>query len=240
MSARAVLNHEVELTELQHRRSLVRVGKILQRSGFVAGTDGNLSIRLDESRVMITPTKISKGMMAADDMVIVDMEGRYFSGRRAPSSEIGVHLTIYKARSDIHAVVHAHPCTATAFACAGMALDEPLCSEILMTLGRVPIAPYRAPGTPELSQVLAPFVMEHDAILMANHGVLAYGQDLATAHMNMEIVEHFAKLVLLARQLGRGNLLHPDSVRELAVIRTKYRLGSNSPLISAYEEAHKP
>lgn len=208
--------------ELQVRLDLARFGQMLHAQGFVAATEGNLSVRLDSRRVMITPTGFSKGMMHPEDMVIVDHEGHKLEGVNNPSSEVGMHLTIYRMRPDIGAVVHAHPCTATGFASAGIALDEPLCSEIVMTLGSVPLAPYATTGSTELSEVLKPFIPGYNAILMANHGVVSYGTDLSQAYLRMEAVEHFAKIVLTARQLGCAIPLDLREVERLTALRTSY------------------
>ena len=132
--------------ERKLRRELTRFGKMLHSMGFVAATDGNLSVRLDEDRVLVTPTCFSKGMMRPEDMVVVDLHGKKLSGTYNPSSEIVMHLTIYRMRPDVGAVVHAHPCTATGFASAGSALDEPLCSDIVMTLGAGPWRAFRRIG----------------------------------------------------------------------------------------------
>jgi L-fuculose-phosphate aldolase len=212
--------------ELQLRQDLVEYGRMLHAQGFVAATDGNLSVRMDQDRVMITPTAVSKGMMHMDEMVIVDLEGEQLSGSSRPSSEINMHLTIYRMRPEIGAVVHAHPCTATAFASAGMALDEPLCSEVVITLGAVPLAPYATTGTRELSDSLAPFIPDHNAILMANHGVVTYGADLRQAYLRMEAVEHYAKIVLAARQLGCSRTLDEEQLEKLVAVRSTY--GKNS------------
>ncbi|HET9363968.1 MAG TPA: class II aldolase/adducin family protein [Candidatus Angelobacter sp.] len=204
------------------REELVRFGKMLHAQGFVAATDGNLSVRLDSNRVLVTPTGFSKGMMRQEDMVIVDLHGKKLSGFYNPSSEIAMHLTIYRMRPDVGAVVHAHPCTATGFASAGIALDEPLCSEVVITLGAVPLAPYATTGTMELSDSLRPFIPFHDAILMANHGVVAYGEDLPRAYMRMEAVEHYAKIVLATRQLGSARSLNSRELEKLVAVRTQY------------------
>lgn len=209
-------------TELQVRLDLARFGQMLHSQGFVAATEGNLSVRLDSQRVMITPTGFSKGMMHPEDMVIVDSDGRKLEGETNPSSEIGMHLTIYRMRPDVGAVVHAHPCTATGFASAGIALDEPLCSEIVMTLGSVPLAPYATTGSAQLSEVLKPFISDYNAILMANHGVVSYGDDLSQAYLRMEAVEHFAKVVLTARQLGCATPLDAGEVARLNKLRMSY------------------
>src|SRR5579864_548210 len=208
--------------ELQVRLDLARFGQMLHSQGFVAATEGNLSVRLDSHRVMITPTGFSKGMMHPEDMVIVDCEGRKLEGETKPSSEIGMHLTIYRMRPDVGAVVHAHPCTATGFASAGIALDKPLCSEIVITLGAVPLAPYATTGTMELSDSLRPFIPFHNAILMANHGVVTYGEDLCRAYMRMEAVEHYAKIVMTTRQLGTARSLGSRELEKLFEVRSQY------------------
>jgi L-fuculose-phosphate aldolase len=165
---------------------------------------------------------MSKGMMTTDDLVIVDSRGNKVYGARSVSSEIAMHLFIYRNRPDVGAVVHAHPPTATGFAAAGMPLDSALCSEIVITLGTVPLANYETPGTPELAEALAPLVGDHDAILMANHGVVTYGEDLLTAYMNMETVEHYAKIALVTHMLGKQQPLSDTHVSKLREIRLKY------------------
>ena len=197
-------------------------GKLLHQNGLVAATDGNLSVRLEDGSILSTPTLMSKGMLEAGDLVIVDAQGRKLSGRREVSSEIAMHLFIYRTRPDVNAVVHAHPPTATGYAAAGIPLDTALCSEIVVTLGSVPLASYGTPGTTELAEALAPLIPDHQAILMANHGVVTYGQDLVTAFMNMETVEHYAKIALVTHMLGRQQPLSGQHLDKLHEIRLKY------------------
>ena len=204
------------------RHELVRFGLMLHENGFVAATDGNLSVRLEDGNIMITPTGFSKGMMQAEDMVLIDPSGRKVQGNYNASSETEMHLAIYHDRPDVRAVVHAHPCTATAFACNGMALEEPICAEVVMTLGKVPLAPYATTGTPELSRSIRPFIQHHQAILLANHGVVTYGEDLMSAYLKMEAVEHFAKVTLAARQLGAPQLLNAIQIEALEKARRRY------------------
>ncbi len=210
------------LSEMLVSREMVKLGKRLHAAGFVAATDGNLSARLDKRSVIITPTGFSKAAMKPADMVVVDLCGNKISGRHNPSSEIEMHLAIYRMRPDIGAVVHAHPCTATAFASAGIALDEPLCSEAVITLGSVPLAPYATPGTDQLGKSLEPFLENHNAILMANHGVVTYAGELKRAYMMMEAVEHYARIVLAIRQLGAAKMLSQEDRKKLTEMRTKY------------------
>jgi L-fuculose-phosphate aldolase len=210
-------------TEQHHKDEIVRFGKLLHQNGLVAATDGNLSIRLENGNILCTPTLMSKGLMQPDDLVVVDQRGKKVSGTREVSSEIAMHLFIYGRRPDVGAVVHAHPPTATGYAAAGIALDRALCSEIIVTLGSVPLANYETPGTQELAEALAPLLAEHDAILMANHGVVTCGADLLNAYMNMETVEHFAKIALVTHLLGKQQPLSDQHVDKLREVRLKYR-----------------
>lgn len=209
-------------TEDEHRRDLCTAGRWIHQRGFVASTDGNISVRLDPHRVLTSPTGMSKGMMSPDDLVITDLQGRKLSGNREPSSELAMHLLIYRRRPDIHAVCHAHPAVATAHAAAGIALNKALLSEIVLSLGCIPVAEYGTPGTPELSEALEPLVARYDAILMANHGVVTYGADLLTAYFRMETVEHFAQVSLVTELLGKQVLLSGRDVEKLLAARARY------------------
>jgi L-fuculose-phosphate aldolase len=220
-------------SERKHREEIVRYGRTLHERGLVAAMDGNLSVRLKGDQILVTPTCVSKGNMRAADMVVVDMEGQRVSGRRNVTSEIGMHLLIYRMRPDIQAIVHAHPPTATGFAAAGIALTQPLVCEVVMGLGCIPLARYGTPGTSELARTLEPFVPHYDAILMSNHGVVAYGETLERAYMKMETVEHFAQIALVTHLLGRQQPLQEVEVQKLLVARAKYfgaKMASSMPL----------
>ncbi len=208
--------------ESELRRSLVTFGKRLYRLGFMPGTAGNLSVRLDAGRVLATPTGLSKSVLKPVDMVIVDLEGRQLSGSRPVTSEIGMHLTVYRTMPDVNAVVHAHPPIATGFACAGRGLEEPLSSEAIMTLGTVPLAPYATTGTEALVASLASLIPHHSAILMANHGAVTYAENLLEAFLKMETVEHVANVCLVAHQLGSARPLHEEAVHQLLDAKARY------------------
>ena len=211
-------------SERQHREDIVRFGRMLHQRAYIAATDGNLSVRLDHETVLSTPTGMSKGMLEPEDLVVVDMKGKKVTGRREVSSEIGMHLLIYSLRPDTHGIVHAHPPTATGYAAAGLPLNQALVSEIVLSLGCIPLARYATPGTPELVAALAPLVPQYDAILMANHGVVTYGEDLLRAYMKMETVEHFAQITMVTHLLGRQQLLSQDDVSKLIDARERYGL----------------
>jgi L-fuculose-phosphate aldolase len=210
------------LGERKHRVEIVRYGRMLHARGFVAAMDGNLSVRLDNKRILVTPTGVSKGSMRPTDLVVVNRDGKRVSGRRNVTSEIDMHLLIYRLRPDVRAIVHAHPPTATGFAAAGIALTEPLVCEVVIGLGCIPLARYGTPGTSELAQTLEPFVPNYDAILMSNHGVVAYADTLEHAYMKMETVEHFAQIALVTHLLGRQQPLKEGEVEKLLLARVKY------------------
>jgi len=186
------------------------------------GTAGNLSVRLDASRLLVTPTGVSKFLLRSADMVIVDLEGKQLNGHRRMTSEVSMHLAIYRHRADVTAVVHSHPPIATAFACVGRGLDEMLCQEAVMTLGVVPLATYAATGTEEVAGSLTPFIPDHDAILLANHGAVTCGRNLLEAFQKMETVEHLAEITLVAHQLGAPRTLEHEQIRQLREAKTRY------------------
>jgi len=223
--------------EQEYRREIVSFGRMLHQRGYVAAMDGNLSVRLDERRILATPTAMSKGALRAADMVIVDPEGRLIAGRHHVSSEIAMHLLIYKLRPDVRGIVHAHPPTATGFAAAGMALNQPLVCEVVIGLGSIPLAKYGTPGTSELCESLEPLIPQYDAILMSNHGVVTYADTLHHAYMKMETVEHFAQIALVTHCLGRQQPLGERELEKLLLARSKYE-GNHSaaelPLATDY------
>ncbi|MGH9482526.1 MAG: class II aldolase/adducin family protein [Terriglobales bacterium] len=212
----------VQTDQAAARRDILRIGVLLHQKGLVAASDGNISVRLGEGRILTTPTSMSKGMMEADDLVLTDLEGRKLEGNRNPSSELAMHLLIYQLRPEVNGVVHAHPPAATGFAAAGIALNQALLAEVVLALGCVPLAEYGTTGTPELSATLRPLIPHHDAILMANHGVVTYGEDVMKAYFKMETVEHFARIALVAHLLGRQNLLGEAEVSKLMEARQRY------------------
>ncbi len=220
-------------TEFEHRRDICVAGQWLRERGFVPSTDGNISIRLDTHRILTTPTGVNKGMMEPDDLVITGLDGKKLNGGGGPSSELGMHLLIYRCRPDIHAVCHAHPPVASGFAAAGVSLNKAILCEAVFSLGAIPVAPYAMPGTPALAAALEPFVHGHDAILMGNHGVVTYGPDLFTAFCRTESVEHIARVTLVTEVLGRQNLLSSTDVAELLALRARAGIG---PPATAHSE----
>ncbi len=208
------------MDESQARKLIVEIGKLLYERSYVVSSDGNVSIRLSEDRVLATPTMMCKGRMTEADLAVTDMDGKAVSDKRA-SSELAMHLLIYKMRPDIRAVCHAHPPHGTAFAVAGLAIDKPILSEVILTLGCVPLTDYGTPSTNELTEAMKPYVAHHNALLMANHGAVAYGEDLWQAFDRLETLEHTAKIAILAKALGGANDLPQDAIEKLIDIREK-------------------
>ena len=209
-------------TEREHREDIVQIGRLVFQKGWVAANDGNITIRLDADRILATPTGVCKGMMHPDDLIIMDMQGNKISGRLNGTTEIGMHLTVYKMRPDVKAVVHAHPPVATGYASAGRQLNQALLPEVIISLGCVPVADYGLPGTPALTEGMLPLIPKYDALLMANHGAVCYGEDVYKAYFRMETMEHYARIALVAELLGGAKALPRQEVDKLLDARTRY------------------
>ena len=204
--------------EQNARREIIEIGRLLYERGYVVSSDGNLSVRLSDDRIIATPTQISKGRMTEDALAVTDLEGKPLNERRA-SSELKMHLLIYRERPDVKAVCHAHPAHSTAFAVAGLSIDEPILSEVILALGCVPLAAYGTPSTDELTDAMRPLVKHHNALLMANHGAVAYGENLWQAFDRLETMEHTARITILARTLGGSRKLPADAIEKLINVR---------------------
>lgn len=212
------------------RSDIVEVGRRMYARGYTASNDGNISVRIGDDRLLMTPKSVCKGFMTPDMMCVTDLDGKKIEGARDPSSEMLMHLEVYRQRPDVRAVVHAHPPTATGFAVAGIPLDKAVLAEVLTTLGSIPIADYATPSTAELPAAVRKYVKAHDGMLLANHGALTMGPDLFSAYYKMETIEHFAKISLVARQLGRENLLAREEVDRLQQLRGSYGIKAPAPI----------
>lgn len=215
-------------SEQEHREEIVRVGRMMFDKGWIAANDGNISVRLGDDRVLVTPRGVSKGMLAPEDLVVADLEGRKLSGHLEVTTEIGMHLTIYRVRPDVRAVVHAHPPAATGFAVAGRALNLGSLPEVIVCLGSVPLAEYGLPGTPAFSEGMLPYIPKYDAMLLANHGAVAYGPDVMRAFFRLDTVEHFARISLVAELLGGAKALPRVEIQKLFEARPRYGVQSHN------------
>ena len=212
------------MTFLEEREAVCRVGKLLYDRGYVAANDGNISVRVGEDRLLITPSGVSKGRMTPDMLLVTDLDGTVIEGNRHPSSEGKMHLEVYRGRPDVNAVVHAHPPVSTAFAVCRRGLETPYLSELVAGLGQVPCTPsFAMLSTEEVPQSVRPYLADHNALLLANHGALAWGGDLWEAFDRLETVEHTAKIVLNAQLLGGGIPLTEEEVERLQGLRGMYQ-----------------
>jgi L-fuculose-phosphate aldolase len=211
-------------TERLLRQEMVQVCRMLHRKNYLAATDGNVSVRLGD-RVLVTPSGINKGLMEADQVITVDLEGRVVRGEGQPTSEIRMHLLAYKLRPDVGAVVHAHLPYATACTLAGISLLEPILPEVVITLGGIPTAPYATPGSAEVPEAVRGFLQEFDAILLSRHGAMTVGRDVMDAYNKMEKLEHTARVVLAARLQGPVRPLPEAEVEKLRRLGKKYKAG---------------
>jgi L-fuculose-phosphate aldolase len=200
---------------------IVEIGTRAYTRGYAASNDGNISARLDKKHLIITPAGISKGFMKTSDLVVVDMNGKVVSGKKKPSSEILLHLQIYKQRPDVNSVCHMHPPYATGFAVAGIPLEQNVLSEVIISIGEIPLVPFGASGTEELYKNLMPFLTGHQAFLLANHGALTVGTDVFNAYYRMETLEHYAQILFIAKQLGNVNTLNEENIEVLTALRDK-------------------
>jgi L-fuculose-phosphate aldolase len=212
------------------RAEIVEVGRRMYARGYTASNDGNISVKLAADRLLMTPKSVCKGFMTPDMMCITDLDGKKIQGDRDPSSEMLMHLEVYRQRPDVKAVVHAHPPIATGFAVAGIPLNRAVLAEVLTTLGSIPIAEYATPSTAELPAAVRKYITAHDGMLLANHGALTVGADLMGAYFKMETIEHFAKISLVARLLGGENLLAREEVARLQELRGTYGIKAPAPI----------
>lgn len=204
------------------RAEIVRIGRMLYERGLIVAGDGNISVRLADGSILATPSGMCKGMLAPEDMVVVDLDGQPCrEQQRRVSSEILLHLGAYRARPDVQSVVHAHPPVAVAATLAGVSLASCLLPETIITLGAVPTAPYAMTGTSEVSDSIAPFIEAHNAIMLSHHGAVTFGNNLMQAFWRMEQVEHTAKIVLAAHQFGGAQPLPAERIAQLDALRIK-------------------
>ena len=215
----------------QDRETLCQVCLLLYQRGYVVSNDGNVSVRIGEDQVLITPSGVSKGRLTPDMLVVCDMEGRVLAGRLHPSSESAMHLLVYRERPDVGAVVHAHPPAATAFSICRRPLAQHYLTETISGLGEVPVAPFALPSTSQVPDSLRPYVAGCNGALLANHGAIAWGRDLWHAFDRMEQVEQTAKIFALVHQLGGGVELSPEQVEAIRGLEGHYRTlsGSRTP-----------
>lgn len=219
------------MTELEIKQEICDIGKRIYNRGMVASNDGNISVKLNEHEFLCTPTGVSKGFMTPEYICKVDENGKVIEANEGfrPSSEIKMHMRVYRERPDVGSVVHAHPMYATAFAIAGIPLTPPIMPEAVIALGEVPIAKYGTPSTDEIPDAISEYLQSYDAVLLANHGALSFSDTLLNAYHKMESLEFYAQLLFLAKQLGGPKELSEEQVARLYDIRRQFGLKGKHP-----------
>ena len=224
---------EFMFSEYEIKKQMCDIGKRIYQNGFVAANDGNLSVRINDKEVLCTPTGVSKGYMTPDMICKVDINGNVLqaNGKFKPSSEVKMHLRVYRERPDVKSVVHAHPPYGTSYAIAGIPLNKAIMPEAVIALGEVPIAEYGTPSTEEIPDAVAKYLQCYDAVLLENHGALTYGPDLMTAYFKMESLEFYAKLMFISSQIGEPQVLNNGQVEKLIDIRKNMNLVGKHPAL---------
>jgi L-fuculose-phosphate aldolase len=196
---------------------IIEIGKRLYQFRFIVATEGNISIRLPDDSILVTPSGVCKGFLKPDEIVTVDIDGKVLKNPSSlkPTSELLMHLAIYKERLEVKSVVHAHPPIATGFSVAGIPLEKCIVPEMLLTTGYIPIAKYGTPSTRELSDNVREIIKKSNSILLENHGAVAVGKDIFEAFYRMESLEHYAQISLVARLLGGENTLNSTQIDTL-------------------------
>lgn len=229
------------MNEHKIRQQICEVGQKLYDKGFVAANDGNISVRISPNEIIVTPTGVSKGGMKPEDLVKMTLDGTILSGKAKPSSEVKMHIQVYRLNSKIQAVVHAHPPIATAYAVARMPMQKPILSEAVVNLGIVPVADYALPGTQEVPDSIKPYINDYNAVLLANHGLLTWGEDLTQAFYRHESVEHYGKILLYVNQIGQAQEFNCEEVGALLDIRKQIGIESGGvPECRSNRPVHQP
>lgn len=213
-----------ELAPADQIELMCEVGRRIWQRGMCAGNEGNHSVRVGENRFLCTPTQMSKGFLRPDDLCVIDEKGEQIAGMRRRSSEVLLHLAIYRERPDVNAVVHAHPPHATAFAIAGVDLPAGVHPEAEVFLGMVPTAPYVTPGDHRLGESIVPFVKTGNTILLQSHGVVCFDRSLETAYYDLEVVESYSRILLLTKQIGSIRTFNGKEVRGLLDLKKRFGL----------------
>lgn len=218
-------------SEYEVKKQICEIGRRIYNKGMVAANDGNISVKISDNEFLCTPTGVSKGFMTPEYICKVDGEGKVIQANPGfkPSSEIKMHMRVYKERPDVKSVVHAHPMYATSFAIAGIPLTQPIMPEAVIALGCVPIAEYGTPSTNEIPDAVSKYLQSFDAVLLENHGALTYSDSLLAAYMKMESVEFYAQLLFLSKQLGGPQELNDAQVQKLYEIRRQFGMKGKHP-----------
>jgi L-fuculose-phosphate aldolase len=209
------------------KENIIKICRLMHQKGYVAATDGNVSVKLGDNKFLITPSGLNKGFIKEADLVTIDSNGRTLKGKLKASSELLMHLKVYSARPDINAVVHAHPPHITAFSVAGISIPHNMLPEVVLTIGKIPTSNYATPSTPEVAEAIEKLIMNHEAIILDRHGSLTTGENLFSAYNKLEKIEHVAHIAFLAKSLGKVKLLNEDKLKKLTLLAKKLGIRKN-------------
>jgi L-fuculose-phosphate aldolase len=223
------------MTELEIRKAICEIGRLMHMKNLVAATDGNISVRLGADRYLCTPSAVSKALMQPNDMIVCDGHGKKISGEGKVTSEFRTHIACYEERPDISAVVHAHPPKAIGFTLADASMAECVLPEVVCTIGGIPTTEYATPATAEGSEVIRELIRQCDAVMLDRHGAVTVGPNVYDAYFKMEKIEHAAESILTAHLLGKVRRLDPKEVQKLATVRGQYGTGSGKAYSCACE-----
>ncbi len=212
------------MNEFKIKEQMCEIGRRLYNKGFAAANDGNITVRLNDKEILCTPTMVSKGFMKPEDICKVDYEGKQLAGTKRRTSEVLLHLVVYKHRPDVGAVVHCHPPHATAFAVAHEPIPKCVLPEVEVFLGEVAIAKYATPGDQRLPNSIVPYVKDCNTVLLANHGTVTWGPTLENAYFNSEIIDAYCRILILSKILGRVNYFSAGENKELMEFKKKLKL----------------
>jgi L-fuculose-phosphate aldolase len=223
------------MNEVKLKEEICEIGRRLYNRGFAAANDGNITVRLNDKEVLCTPTMVSKGFMKPEDICKVDYDGKQLSGTRKRTSEVLLHLAVFKSRADVQGVVHCHPPHATAFAVARQPIPQGVLPEVEVFLGQVPMAEYETPGTQKFADTILPYVHGANTIILANHGTVTFGPTLENAYFHTEIIDAYCRILILARQLGTVHHFNDAQMQELRDLRKQFGYGGPRSQIENYD-----
>ncbi|MFH1699148.1 MAG: class II aldolase/adducin family protein [Candidatus Zixiibacteriota bacterium] len=218
---------------------IANIGRILYEKGLIVACEGNISVRLESKNIMITSSGKRKELLDFEDMVTLNLVGDQISGKQKPSSEYRMHLFAYNNRGDINACIHAHPPFTAALSVAGLSDHNYILPETVISAGKIPVAPYATPGTDDLALSLSPFIEECDAIILKNHGLVCFGENLESALNLLEVVEHNSKILYLSRQLGDIDYLTDSEVNRLLAIRQSCKTDQRNKILQKNKRQEK-
>lgn len=209
-------NGKEYMSESEARKIMIDIGKRMYSRGVVAANDGNISILIGKNQILCTPTGVSKGFMNEEDLIVIDFEENIIKGSMAPSSEMKMHIEVYKNNETAMSVVHAHPINATALAVSGISLMEPILTESVVVLGPIPLAPYATAGTPEVAEAVSPYCRDYNGVILANHGAAVWAETPMKAWYRMESLEQVAEIYIKSKFIiGKATALDDDSIEKL-------------------------